>query len=532
MFNTEYTITWDEIAPSLQLLFKSLQAQIVDNHKKIMKNRSDLDGLDKRIFALENTDPFLNLWLTGQQGQVVKIDKKNKKLYPHDEMLTLRVVDTQNDLDKMKKEKPDFIKTLRDEWVGYAHYNTRAVMDLDSVNFDNTLQEGQNLNGLPYTNYTNKGIAWTVDDKGNISCSFKSPIIGGYRDPKSIYHDFTLEYQISVDNTSGMIGLLLGYLTDQDGTQHTLSLIRGPLNDYSNSKLSFSLIYDLGNPTQEILSDHSLEITDAVTTSEDVTMYANLKVEKVGTLFKISTTPFDTNKANLTTYTNFDYEFNITKSDFKKETSMNILKMINNPTPIGVLVRNTTSTFKLLSQRGILDNDDIYDLKERKHYTYDYDKNVWKEEGRISDYLSNRIFLYNKKTRKFFFHYYPGVYMELDLFQSRIFENAEDGQVIKLDKSTNRAIPDNEFHLLCGYLTAADKSYLQDNMLAGRLPREPLYDFPTGKILEYVSGSWKVTGDIKDKLRAKTLVYNKALKKLFFYKEDGLNGNNVVYVEF
>ena len=79
MFNSEYTITWDEIAPSLQLLFKTLQSEIVDNHNKIMKNRADIDALDKRIMILENSDPFANLWLTGQQGQVVKIDKKEKR---------------------------------------------------------------------------------------------------------------------------------------------------------------------------------------------------------------------------------------------------------------------------------------------------------------------------------------------------------------------------------------------------------------------------------------------------------------------
>ena len=61
MFNSEYTITWDEIAPSLQLLFKTLQSEIVDNHNKIMKNRADIDALDKRIMILENSDPFANL---------------------------------------------------------------------------------------------------------------------------------------------------------------------------------------------------------------------------------------------------------------------------------------------------------------------------------------------------------------------------------------------------------------------------------------------------------------------------------------
>ena len=120
----------------------------------------------------------------------------------------------------------------------------------------------------------------------------------------------------------------------------------------------------------------------------------------------------------------------------------------------------------------------------------------------------------------------------MDLFQSSIYETAEDGQVIKLNKTTGKAYPDNEFHVLCGYLLDADRRYIQDNMVNGKFPKEPLYDFPAGKILEYISGSWQVTGNIKDKLAPRTLVYNKILKKLFFYKEDGTNGNNVTYIEY
>ena len=208
MFNSEYTITWDEISPSLQLLFKTLQSEIVDNHNKIMKNRDDIEALDKRILVLENNDPFANLWLNGQQGQVVKINKKEKKLYPHDEWLGLRVVDTAEDLEMMKKTKPSLIKTIRDTWVGYAHYNTNMISEIDNTHYDNSLQNGQNLSGIPYTNYTNKGGAWSINDQGVITCNSKTVIIGGYKDPNAIYTDFDLEYEVDVDNSSGMVGIL------------------------------------------------------------------------------------------------------------------------------------------------------------------------------------------------------------------------------------------------------------------------------------------------------------------------------------
>ena len=221
MFNSEYTITWDEISPSLQLLFKTLQSEIVDNHNKIMKNRDDIEELDKRILILENNDPFSNLWLNGQQGQVVKINKKDKKLYPHDEWLGLRVVDNKEDLESMKKTKPNLIDTIRDTWEGYAHYNKTAIPNIDNTHYDNNLQDGQNLAGIPYTNYTNKNGAWSIDNQGIITCNSKTVIIGGFKDPKAIYSDFDLEYEVSVDNTSAMVGILLGFYTDDNGVQHT-----------------------------------------------------------------------------------------------------------------------------------------------------------------------------------------------------------------------------------------------------------------------------------------------------------------------
>lgn len=531
MFNSEYTITWDEISPSLQLLFKTLQSEIVDNHNKIMKNRDDIEALDKRILVLENNDPFANLWLNGQQGQVVKINKKEKKLYPHDEWLGLRVVDTVEDLEMMKKTKPSLIKTIRDTWVGYAHYNTNMISEIDNTHYDNSLQNGQNLSGIPYTNYTNKGGAWSINDQGVITCNSKTVIIGGYKDPNAIYTDFDLEYEVDVDNSSGMVGLLLGFYTDDNGVQHTLSFIRGPRNDSSNNVVSFALVYDLGNSTQEILSDHTLEILDP-NAAPNTKLYARIKASKKGTTFKLQSTLFNPKKDNLGNYIGFDFEFNVYTSNYTKEVVTNLMKLINNPTPVGILVRNTKASFKLVSQKGVLDNDDIYDLSTNKHYTYDYTTNKWKEEGAIDTYLSNRIFLYNKDTKKFFFYNYPGTYTEMDLFQSNLFKNAKDGQVIKLDKAKGKAYPNDEFHLLCGYLTALDKKYIQDNMISGKIPKEPLYDFPTGKVLEYKNGKWTVVADIKDRLAPKTLVYNKILKKLFFYKEDGKDGKNVVYIEF
>lgn len=112
MFNQEYKITWDEIAPSLQELFMNLQEEISDNHNRIVKNKMSLDSVEEKIKEIEDFDRLEDIVSSALDGQVIKVDTKRNKIYTSDGFLTLNVFSRPSDLELAKKVKPSFIRML------------------------------------------------------------------------------------------------------------------------------------------------------------------------------------------------------------------------------------------------------------------------------------------------------------------------------------------------------------------------------------------------------------------------------------
>ena len=92
-FNLENKITWMELAPSLQELFKDLQSQVVKERERAQKEEKDIKDKIEPLLKLVN---MINT--TGSDGQVVKINRTAKEFYPHDELVFLNAVDTKVDL--------------------------------------------------------------------------------------------------------------------------------------------------------------------------------------------------------------------------------------------------------------------------------------------------------------------------------------------------------------------------------------------------------------------------------------------------
>ena len=71
-FNLERKITWKELAPSLQSLFKSLQEQITDNKNDITELMGRMDEAEDRLDTVENNIKYLmsisqEATITGEQ---------------------------------------------------------------------------------------------------------------------------------------------------------------------------------------------------------------------------------------------------------------------------------------------------------------------------------------------------------------------------------------------------------------------------------------------------------------------------------
>ena len=184
----------------------------------------------------------------------------------------------------------------------------------------------KNLGGIPYTDYTTRNVGWTVNDKGEISCNSKSVVVSGFMDPKLIYYNYALEYAITIDNNSGMVGILLGYNVDDNGVQHTLSFVRGPRNNTTNNEISFAVVYDLGNPTQEILSDHTLELIDPDVTNPDTKLYANIKLRRIILYSNFNLLYSILRKITQELIILLNMNSILSKGDYKKETFNNLTK--------------------------------------------------------------------------------------------------------------------------------------------------------------------------------------------------------------
>ena len=132
MFNQEYKITWDEIAPSLQELFMNLQEEISDNHNRIVKNKMSLDSVEEKIKEIEDFDRLEDIVSSALDGQVIKVDTKRNKIYTSDGFLTLNVFSRPSDLELAKIVKPTFYKDANTNWKRFAHYDTATLIELDS----------------------------------------------------------------------------------------------------------------------------------------------------------------------------------------------------------------------------------------------------------------------------------------------------------------------------------------------------------------------------------------------------------------
>lgn len=151
MFNPESLITWDELSPSLQALFKKYQQQIQDNESKLNDVLNKIKDLENKLNEALAGSMFQKLLNEGQNGDIVKVNQNDKSFYPHSEFLNIYPVDKDQDLIEMKKKTnwSDIITTNN-----YEKDYIKGIIDLR----DNTFYE--------YSEETNSFITHTdYDDK-------------------------------------------------------------------------------------------------------------------------------------------------------------------------------------------------------------------------------------------------------------------------------------------------------------------------------------------------------------------------------
>ena len=432
MFNNEFKPTWDELAPSLQYLLKSLQSQIVGNYNTIEDYLNKIKDLEDKIKELENANQFENLYANGSTGQVVKVNRVERKLYPDDEFHIRLVSDIDTQIKKyIAKNMNQFITDhINNEWVRYANYYKKAIQEINNGATDN-IAEGQNLNGLPYNNFLKGGTAWVVDnDTLSIKCNKQSVVVAGIVSPYE-FSSYSFKVRMNIKTGGvGSAGVVLSYITDGNGVGHNLSLVRS--NKGSNN-ICWAIVYDLGLDTQQVLVNHSSSIISKYT--EPDSGYVTLYVERNGPQFTCKTTVITS--AIQTTETFVD-----TITYKMERNSLSFAQFIMaSRSSVGLFTRNTICTFDIMDDAMVKGTDSIiehlavYDLKTMNRYTYSWQDKRYKQNGTIEDTLSNRVFVWNINSGELYFYFYSGSYTKMAMKGNYSYEEIQEMLENKVDRS-------------------------------------------------------------------------------------------------
>lgn len=432
MFNNEFKPTWDELAPSLQYLLKSLQSQIVGNYNTIEDYLNKIKDLEDKIKELENANQFENLYANGSTGQVVKVNRVERKLYPDDEFHIRLVSDVGSEIQKyISKNMNQFIADhINNEWVRYANYYKKAIQEINNGATDN-IAEGQNLNGLPYNNFLKGGTAWVVDnDSLSIKCNKQSVVVAGIVSPYE-FSSYSFKVRMNIKTGGvGSAGVVLSYITDGNGVGHNLSLVRS--NKGSNN-ICWAIVYDLGLDTQQVLVNHTSSIISKYT--EPDSGYVTLYVERNGPQFTCKTTAITS--AIQTTETFVD-----TITYKMERNSLSFAQFIMaSRSSVGLFTRNTICTFDIMDDAMVKGTDSIiehlavYDLKTMNRYTYSWQDKRYKQNGTIEDTLSNRVFVWNINSGELYFYFYSGSYTKMAMKGNYSYEEIQEMLENKVDRS-------------------------------------------------------------------------------------------------
>ena len=432
MFNNEFKPTWDELAPSLQYLLKSLQSQIVGNYNTIEDYLNKIKDLEDKIKELENANQFENLYANGSTGQVVKVNRVERKLYPDDEFHIRLVSDIDTQIQKyIAKNMNQFITDhINNEWVRYANYYKKAIQEINNGATDN-IAEGQNLNGLPYNNFLKGGTAWVVDnDTLSIKCNKQSVVVAGIVSPYE-FSSYSFKVRMNIKTGGvGSAGVVLSYITDGNGVGHNLSLVRS--NKGSNN-ICWAIVYDLGLDTQQVLVNHTSSIISKYT--EPDSGYVTLYVERNGPQFTCKTTVITSVIQTTETF--------VDTITYKMErNSLSFAQFIMaSRSSVGLFARNTICTFDIMDDAMVKGTDSIiehlavYDLKTMNRYTYSWQDKRYKQNGTIEDTLSNRVFVWNINSGELYFYFYSGSYTKMAMKGNYSYEEIQEMLENKVDRS-------------------------------------------------------------------------------------------------
>ena len=412
-FNPENRITWEELAPSLQELFKNLQSQITREVERAKQVEEEIkDAIETLTFGMFN----------GGKGQVLKIDIPGMSAKPDDNFHVMRMVSDGLGTTVTKQVPPISLKEVFNTWD--RHYIYYGILDNPAF----PAQDG----GNPPTPAGGLNQAWTynasnlsIANNGNWSayCFFLS-------------HQTYDNYDITVRmrqlagkwEDDDMVGLIVGaYKDPATGFIHTLLACIWGCNDGTNPGSSpagdygplykqrpkLGLIYDYQSGANWINPEvNTLAYDNTCKGQAYGTRSTYLRVVREGSKIMLSRTEVGGSINNMVS--NLTWELPMTKpAAWPDDMWTNINKMLTEPSPMGFATLSNDCYFQIVNQKDIFVNETIYDVLNGKKYVYV--DGVWVETtlDEDSDEIPWRCWIWNRITGELFWYLRPGTYYKV-----------------------------------------------------------------------------------------------------------------------
>ena len=265
------------------------------------------------------------------------------------------------------------VKEIFTNWLQKAHQDVGAMKRLYYPgSYETTYWNASHTSTTWQNDNPNYQNSWKFSDSQNAIVSeqdFSPPKF--FISPKAEYYNFYLKLSFTSWDDDAVI-LIPGFMTDSKGVEHTLTFLRSSSGNNMNAPITgWALIYDIGNPTQDILVDYNSKVKNG-----GGWLIFSMRKEGnkiIGKTCQSGSTVDDEN-ATIT------YTLPKTRpASMPQEEYDNIHYMLNNPIQIGVGSLNMPVTYKILETEGAFEIPNIVSWDTNDVYYYDLKITDWLE---------------------------------------------------------------------------------------------------------------------------------------------------------
>lgn len=173
MFNLEMKITWKELAPSLQSMFKTLQSQITDNRQEIDNINTDMDNINETLNQINLDIDKINNDITNIRNEIQNTYNDLKQYI--DNSIEENITNVKNELIEQMGEY-DFLNMAPK--IGYYQDDTIEV--ISKYNMNNVISYGSGTNPIMTTDKFGRTIMYFLANSGSYDDNANYKLYYGY----------------------------------------------------------------------------------------------------------------------------------------------------------------------------------------------------------------------------------------------------------------------------------------------------------------------------------------------------------------